>query len=96
MLCHTEAIHYLRRMLFEMAIRLFPDLLQHLDLNVALANVYQRQKLIDRLFESHLCREYGFSLYRAYNKANYPESQKNFTILFKTFVSPEQMSLVIK
>ena len=96
MLSHTEAIHHLRKVMFETAIKLFPELLQHLDLSVALANVYQRHKLIEDLFESHICREYGFSHYRSYNRENYPESQRNFTILFRTFVSPEQMHMVLR
>jgi hypothetical protein len=83
---HTEAVYFLRKLIFETAIKLFPEYLNQINLGSALFSVSTRIAKVEELFEKKLVDFHGFNYGNAYNQTTHPESCTNIDIIYRTFL----------
>lgn len=84
MIQHSEAVYFYRKMLFEVAQKLYPDLLVAMSIGAALHNTWNRQKTLEDTFEAQLVEKHGYNVGKAYNPQTFPESCTNLNILYHT------------
>ena len=90
LLCHTEAVFFLRKIILETAQKLWPDLLVGVQASSILHHTQVRSKLLENNFESELISNYGFNTGMEYTPSTSPESCQNVNIMYRTFLTEEQ------
>ena len=80
----------MRRILFDVAQKQWPELLSGLQMGSALYNTHGRQKHLEELFERFLMYDCGYNTGKAYNQATKPEDCINVTIMYRTFLQAKQ------
>lgn len=87
---HTEAVFFLRKVIFETAQKQWPELLVGAPVNQILNHTFMRQQVLESNFETELISKHGFNSGMEYSIENYPESCQNVNIIYRTFLTHEQ------